>query len=302
MTVERERTADGTIARVATIFLTGKECPWRCTMCDLWQETLETDTPPGAIARQIEGTWGRRPADCTTVKLYNAGSFFDPHAVPDGDYVAIANALNGARHVIVESHPSLVGLRTMRFRDLLRSRAAGAGDAPSLEVAMGLETCHPEALERLNKRMTTTDFGDAAKRLRDNDIALRVFLLISPPFIPPAEQDAWLTASVDFSLACGASVISIIPTRAGNGALDAIADDGEFAEPDLSNVERSLELAIGRVNGSGARVLADLWDLPRFSRCPTCAADRLARLATMNLTQVVGPAPSCADCGEGPAR
>src|SRR5438067_1389138 len=28
--VEDERAADGTIARSATVFLTGRECPWRC--------------------------------------------------------------------------------------------------------------------------------------------------------------------------------------------------------------------------------------------------------------------------------
>ena len=25
---------------VATIFLTNRECPWRCLMCDLWKNTL----------------------------------------------------------------------------------------------------------------------------------------------------------------------------------------------------------------------------------------------------------------------
>ena len=37
---EPERTADGKIADVATIFLTGRECPLRCLMCDLWKNTL----------------------------------------------------------------------------------------------------------------------------------------------------------------------------------------------------------------------------------------------------------------------
>jgi hypothetical protein len=29
---EDERMADGSIARLATVFLTGQECPWRCLM------------------------------------------------------------------------------------------------------------------------------------------------------------------------------------------------------------------------------------------------------------------------------
>ena len=83
------------VVDVATLFLTGRECPWRCVMCDLWRDTLETDTPPGAIPHQIElrcawharGAPGRCRAD---VKLYNAGSFFDDRAVPPDDDAAIA--------------------------------------------------------------------------------------------------------------------------------------------------------------------------------------------------------------------
>ena len=45
--VEDERTAEGSIARVATVFLTGRECPWRCAMCDLWRYTTAGDTPAG---------------------------------------------------------------------------------------------------------------------------------------------------------------------------------------------------------------------------------------------------------------
>jgi hypothetical protein len=36
LVVEDERTAEGRAARSATVFLTGRECPWRCVMCDLW--------------------------------------------------------------------------------------------------------------------------------------------------------------------------------------------------------------------------------------------------------------------------
>ena len=56
--VEDERTADGRIARAATVFLTGRECPWRCVMCDLWQYTIAEDTPRGAIPAQVRAARG----------------------------------------------------------------------------------------------------------------------------------------------------------------------------------------------------------------------------------------------------
>ena len=79
----------------------------------------------------------------TQLKLYNAGSFFDPRAVPEADYDGIAARLAGFTHVIVESHPALVGART--WTASRRARAGVAPEAPpALEVAMGLETAHPE--------------------------------------------------------------------------------------------------------------------------------------------------------------
>src|ERR1700733_11784021 len=110
--VEDERTAEGAIARAATVFLTGRECPWRCVMCDLWQYTITTDTPAGAIPSQIASA--RRALEqqresVTQMKLYNAGSFFDPRAVPEDDYRAVAGQLTGLARVILESHPALIG-------------------------------------------------------------------------------------------------------------------------------------------------------------------------------------------------
>lgn len=239
--------------RVVTVFLTGRECPWRCAMCDLWRYTTEADTPPGATCAQIAAACrdiaddDPRPA---AIKLYNAGSFFDPRAVPEADYEPIARLLDPFARVIVECHPALVGARVDRFRAALRG--------PALEVAMGLETAHPRALEQLHKRMDEASFRHAAAWLAGRGIALRVFLLIAPPFVPAAEQDEWLGRSVDVALACGASTISLIPTRGGNGTMEALEREGLFTPPSREVVARSTEVARARAGGR-ARVLLDPW-------------------------------------------
>jgi len=66
---------------VATIFLTNRECPWRCVMCDLWKNTLIDSVPLGAIPSQIDYALARLPA-ARQIKLYNSGSFFDTQAIP----------------------------------------------------------------------------------------------------------------------------------------------------------------------------------------------------------------------------
>ncbi len=263
-------------------------------MCDLWRHTIPGDTPAGAIPAQLDqalvdlrNAGGAAP---TQIKLFNASSFFDPGAVPDADYAAIAERLAGFDRVIVESHPSLVGGRVERLQKTI---------AGSLEVAMGLETAHPVALERLNKRMTLDQFARAADSLLGRGVAVRAFVLVFPPFVPREEQDEWLGRSLDLAFGCGATVVSLIPTRAGNGALEALSATGQFTSPTLPDLERSLDLGLGHSRG---RVFADLWDLARFAECRECLGARAARLRLVNLEQRARPHVDCAACGRRSLR
>ncbi len=285
--LEEERADSGQIVSSATVLLTNKECPWRCLMCDLWQNTTTQTVPPGAIPQQIEHALSQLRSRPEQLKLYNSGSFFDPAAIPPDDYPAIARTVSFAKHVVVESHPRLVGERTLRFRDLLSG---------SLEVAMGLETVHPQVLPRLNKKFNLAHFSGAAGFLRDNGIALRAFVLVKPPFLDEAEGLEWAVKSAAFALACGATVVSLIPTRPGNGALERLSETGEFSPPRLSTLEKTLTSAL-KIRGDG-RIFADTWDLEQFSRCPTCFEKRRQRIQAMNHSQKVLPAVDCPACGE----
>jgi radical SAM enzyme (TIGR01210 family) len=301
---EDERGDDGGVWRTATVFLTGRECPWRCVMCDLWMHTTTADTPAGAIVAQVTAALDEMAARAeapAVLKLYNAGSFFDPRAVPEADYDAIAVAVQPFRRVVVEAHPALVGHRLTRVIDACR-RAAAGGPAPTIEVAMGLETAHPRALAALHKRFTLEQFAAAAAAVRRLGADLRVFLLIGVPFVPRDEQVTWMRQSVETAFDLGAAVVSLIPTRPGNGALDALAASGDFVAPSLADVESALEAALPlgrartRPGTRDVRVFADLWDLDRLASCAACAPSRRARLAAMNLTQHAWPAVPCAVC------
>jgi radical SAM enzyme (TIGR01210 family) len=282
--VEDERSREGEIVPVNTVFLTNRECPWRCLMCDLWKNTLAETVPAGAIPAQIEYALARLP-DTRAIKLYNSGSFFDPRAIPLADYPAIASLLARFEHVIVECHPALIGENCLRFRDTLSGR---------LEVAMGLETVHPGILPRLNKRMTLEQFAEAAELLRNSAIDLRAFILVKPPFMPDAEAVYWAERSLDFAFQCSAAAASLIPTRGGNGAMETLAVAGDFEQPGIDTLEASLEYGLGLRKG---RVFADLWELERLSKCGACYPARAARLQQMNLRQFVTDRIDCRACG-----
>ena len=282
--VEQERTDCGALADVATLLLTSRECPWRCVMCDLWQDTTTDVIPVGAIPGQIKFALENLPAS-SQVKLYNSGSFFDLKAVPRADYENIAALVSRHDRVIVESHPALVGSLTAEFRDLLTGK---------LEVAMGLETVHTRALEKLNKGVTAVEFAAAAERLRRLCVDLRVFLLVQPPFIGVDESLFWLERSIDFAFDCGATAISLIPTRRGNGAMEELERYGDFTPPSLAIVESALEYALGLRKG---RAFVDLWEAESFATCITCRTSRLERLSRANLSQHLPSLPGCSYCG-----
>jgi uncharacterized Fe-S cluster-containing MiaB family protein len=281
---EEERDASGALAPTSVIFITNKECPFRCVMCDLWVHTLDSRIAPGLIPEQIVAALASLPP-ARQIKLYNAGSFFDPEAIPPDDDAAIARAVAGFDRVIVESHPAFLrgihGERCLRFRD----RQHGA-----LEVAVGLETAHPGVLARLNKGMTLESFRRAADFLAAHDIALRVFILLRPPFMTEDEGVDWACRSIDVAADCGATACSVIPTRGGDlpriRSLERVIEYGLAAaarnDPpsDLAGIARP-------------RVFADLWEIERFFDC-TCSPARAARLFEMNRTQRAAVPIACA--------
>jgi radical SAM enzyme (TIGR01210 family) len=282
--VEEECSASGEVVAVATIFLANRECPWRCLMCDLWRNTLASDTALGAIPAQIDYALNRLPP-ARQLKLYNSGSFFDRKAIPLEDHASIADRVTNFERSIVECHPALVGDDCWRFRDRLSG---------TLEVAMGLETVHPETLSRLNKRMSVDQFATAADLLLKHDVDLRVFILVKPPFMREEKALEWAARSLEFAFDCGATAATLIPTRGGNGAMEELATSGDFSPPTLATVEAAAAYGIKLRRG---RVFTDLWDLRRSTTCEHCHQQRIARLHSMNIGQTILPFVVCQHCG-----
>jgi archaeosine synthase beta-subunit len=280
--VEKELTHTGKVEDTAIIFLTNRECPYHCLMCDLWKNTTDYTIPVGAIPDQIE--WAlEKIGDVKHLKLYNSGSFFDTRAIPEQDYEKIASLLNHLETVIVENHPKLTDDRVLHFRDMLK---------PELHVALGLETANPELLMKLNKKMTLLDFSHSVRFLTQHEINTRAFILLRPPFLSEEEGIYWAERSLDFAFRAGVECCTVIPVREGNGALDNLMEHGQFARPDILSLERVLEYGI-RLNSG--RVFADLWDLKLFSGCDKCLDQREERMNSMNLNQII-PLPVECTC------
>jgi hypothetical protein len=281
--LEDERRPDGTIERALTIFLAGAECPFTCSFCDLWRYTIDGPTPVGALPRQIADTLAALDESPARVKLYNASNFFDRRAVPVGDLPRIAELCAPFGGVTVESHASTVGPTTLDF----------AHRVESLEVAIGLETIHAEAMAHLNKRLDLDRFDGAASFLMANGIALRVFVLLGAPYVPREASIEWAVRSAEYAARRGAAVVSIIPVRGGNGEMERLAGLGQFTPPTLAELESALDCCVGW--GSTA-VTADLWDAERLAACAQCRDARIERMRRINVTGRAEPPVGCALC------
>jgi len=287
---EEELLPDGSRTAVLTVFLAGRECPFTCVYCDLWRFTSDLPTPPGAIPAQLrQALESSADAPCGgMLKLYNASNFFDSKAVPPVDDVEIAHLAAPFERVVVECHPRLLGPRCLEFADRLEGR---------LQVAMGLETAHPEALARLNKQTTLRHFERAASLLADSGIGLRAFVLVGAPFVPSEETVLWIEHSVALAFDQGAAHVALVPVRGGPGEMERLERAGHFTAPTLGQVEEAFERCLA-LEAPGV-VTVDTWDLERFAACPTCGDLRRERLARMNLSGTVEPKILCHRCEEG---
>jgi archaeosine synthase beta-subunit len=283
--LEEERRPNGSIERALTVFLAGAECPFTCSFCDLWRWTIDGPTPNGALTRQLESvlqaTVGLAPE---RLKLYNASNFFDRRAVPAEDLLGMAALSAPFATVTVESHASTIGPATLAFARQIPGR---------LEVAVGLETIHPVAAARLNKRLDLARFDSATRFLSENDIDVRVFVLLGAPHVPAAESVAWTMRTVEHAVERGASVVSIIPVRGGNGEMERLQALGNFTPPTLFQLEDALDRCL---QFTPTVITADLWDAERLPSREHCRAARIERLRRLNVTGRAESRIACSVC------
>jgi uncharacterized Fe-S cluster-containing MiaB family protein len=188
--------------------------------------------------------------------------------------------------VTVESHANTIGPGVLEFaRKISPAR---------LEVAIGLEIIHPVAAPKLNKRLDLARFDSAARFLQENGIDLRVFVLLGAPYVAADQSVEWTVRSVEYAVERGASVVSIIPVRGGNGELERLRSLGEFFPPTLAQLETALERCLQFTNSV---VTADLWDADQHAACEECRQARIERMLRMNLTGNAQPAIACSACG-----
>jgi radical SAM enzyme (TIGR01210 family) len=218
------------------------------------------------------------------IKLYNASNFFAPYNVPTQDLPAIAELVRGFDRIIVENHPLLTSPKIADFAKLLNGQ---------LEVAMGLETVDVNSLRKLNKQVTVDEVRRATEQLTGSGLDVRLFVLLRPPGLSEAAGIECCLESIEAAREWGARHVSVIPVRAGNGAMEQLQARGLFEPPLASSLETVLCQSVSK---SPMVITADLWDWGQLrGLCSRCNQPRMSRMQNVNLTQRADDAIAC-DC------
>lgn len=273
--VESEVQLEGSQASILTLFLNVKECPLRCTMCDLWKPMPSKPVSASQLIGQVETTISQHP-QTDQLKLYNSGNFFDSQSIPPEAYSQLAVIASRYERLIIENHPQVGWNRFARFTELLSEQT-------QLEVAMGLEIADDECLQWLNKRLTCEQFRSRCEWLKKWGVDIRAFVLLKPPPIESEQKGIELAIqTIDFAWDCGVETISLIPTRATTSFMKQLQQQGAFSPPSLASLEEVLKQASANLQG---RLFVDLWDLDSLYPHETDFAQRMALMENYNLTQ-----------------
>jgi hypothetical protein len=103
----------------------------------------------------------------------------------------------------------------------------------------------------------------------------------------------WTVRTVQHAVECGASLVSIIPVRGGNGEMERLKALGDFTLPTMSQLEEALGSCL---QFRRTVVTADLWDVERLPGCGHCKSERIERLKRMNLAGHAELRVACAMC------
>ena len=192
--VEDERAADGTIARVATVFLTGRECPWRCVHV----RSLAAHDRKRYAARGDRGAGGRGLQDPGRVgRARQSNEALQRRQLLRSSCGARRRLRRGGcRSRPLPAHHRRIASRRLseRGRPGSSTRCGVIRPRRRSKSRWGSRRRTPARSSGFTSGWTVDGFLRAAHRLESLGVALRVFVLVSPPFVPAAEQDEWLAA------------------------------------------------------------------------------------------------------------
>ena len=167
------------------IILRTRGCSWAiksgCSMCGYFNDSTWRKLSANDILSQFNLAMKNYNGE-QIVKIFTSGSFLDEKEVPKITLEKILlNLANKTRKISIETRPEYVTEERLKeIRKLV--------DKSDLEISIGLESANDKILEySINKGFKFEDYRKAAKIIIENDLKLKTYLLVKPPFLTERE-------------------------------------------------------------------------------------------------------------------
>ncbi len=212
---KEEDTLEGRVVDTGVILLPTKGCSWGrvsgCTMCGYVYDAGDLNDSELArvfseAASALEGI--------KYLKIFTSGSFFDRHEVTENLLQSMLQVINemGVEQLQVESRPEYIK------SDVLFQAIEGLDSR--LEVGIGLETSSDLVREKcVNKGFTFDDYKKAVQICNSQDVFVKTYLLLKPPFMLEREAISDTVKSARDAEIAGSTKVSINPMNVQNRTL-----------------------------------------------------------------------------------
>lgn len=220
-------------------------CSWvrehgGCLMCGYSKDSAPIAPQPQFLLNQFYFALEQaKNTSLSVVKIFTSGSFFDEREIPHKTRTKMLkhlSSLPSLRNVILETRPEYVKAEVIEETMQLLGKK-------TLEVAIGLETSNDHLREKcIHKGFQYQDYIQAAKMIRAHGCALRVYLLLKPPFLTEQEAIADTIDSAIVAIRDGATTVSINPVAVHKGTLlEILWKRKSYRPPWLWSVLETLE-------------------------------------------------------------
>jgi len=210
----REEYFKGKNVKRAVVFLLSNGCEWAlksangCTMCGhIAKQTRKQPISADDFIIQFKTAFSTiNFKDIPILNIFNNGSFFNDNELPSDARRTILSLISeneSIKRLLVECRPEFVEESVFREVKSLLPRT-------EMEIAIGLETADDfRRIISINKGFSLSQFTQAANIILNNDLRLRSYILLKPPFY--SEKEAILDAvdSIKTAFSLGVNTVSL---------------------------------------------------------------------------------------------
>ena len=211
----REEFFRGESAKRAVIFLLSNGCEWAlksaygCTMCGHIAKQARSEQPISGddFTVQFQTAFSTLNfEEIPILNIFNNGSFLNENELPRDARRNILRLINGQKDIkrlLIESRPEFITESIVRDTKFLIPDT-------ELEIAIGLETADDfRRIISVNKGFSLGQFTQAADIILRNDVKLRSYLLLKPPFYSEREAIDDAVDSIRTAFSIGVNTVSL---------------------------------------------------------------------------------------------